>query len=82
MGRNSWCILRSNGRLKTAIKFRMESKNIHYSEIAKIAGVRPSRVSNYLNNLHEGGRPSLTQSQIVKICEGIGIGVRLDVEIK
>lgn len=82
MGRNNWCILRSNGKLKTAIKFRMESKNIHYTELAKIAGVRPSRVSNYLNNIHKGGFPSLTQSQIVKICEGIGIGVKLDVEMR
>ena len=80
MGRNSWCIIRSNGKLKTAIKFKMESNNIHYTEIAKIAGVRPYRVSNYLNNVHEGGRPSLTQSQIVMICEGLGIGIKLDIE--
>jgi transcriptional regulator with XRE-family HTH domain len=82
IGVNNWCILRSNGRVKAAIKFRMKERGIGYKEVAKIADVRANRVSSYLNNHHEGGRPTLTQKQIMKICIELNIEVTLSVKFE
>lgn len=81
-GKNSWCILRSNGMVKQAIKFRMKERGIGYKEVAKIADVRANRVSSYLSNYHEGGRPNLTQVQIMKVCTELDIEVKLSVKFE
>ena len=68
--------------VKQAIKFRMKERGIGYKEVAKMADVRANRVSSYLNNPHEGGRPSLTQVQIQNICIALNIEVKLSVNFE
>ena len=79
MGNNSWCFLRNSIKVKTAIKFLMKHQNITVSEIAKIAGVRAGRISNYLNHPHQAGKSSITQEQLMKICMQLGINVTISV---
>jgi hypothetical protein len=78
-GVNSWCILRSSGKVKAAIKYKMEKGSLKVKDLAKVAGVRAYRIRDYLEQIHEGGKPSITQFQLMSICKELGIEVKLNV---
>ena len=78
MGTNNWCLFRSNPTVKTAIRFAMEGRNLTSSDLAKIIGVRRGRVSTYLNNAHQGGVPSITQEQLMRLCTALNIEITIN----
>ena len=80
MGTNNWCLFRGSNKVKTAIKFQMEQKQLSTSDVAKIIGVRTGRVSTYLNNAHKGGNPSITQEQLMRLAMALGLEVKVNVE--
>jgi transcriptional regulator with XRE-family HTH domain len=79
MRHNNWCLFRNSIKVKTAIKFLMKERSLSASDIAKIAGVRLHRISNYLNHPHSAGKSSITQEQLMRICMKLGINVIITV---
>ena len=77
MGVNAWCLFRSSGKVKAAIRHEMEKRGLKYNDLAKMADVRAHRMNQYLNHVHEGGRPSITQFQLMKVCKALGIDVTI-----
>lgn len=72
-----WCFLRSNEKLKLAVKHRIKQHPLSLTKIGDAAGVPSYRVSSWLkgNNRHW---PS--QFQVIKLCNYLGINTDLLVE--
>lgn len=77
MGSNNYCILRDNEALKFLIEYRMNQKSLETRHLAKAAGVRKGRVASYLKHKHKDGQPSITQQQLLDICNYLDIKVEL-----
>lgn len=75
--KSSWCILRNSTKLRTLIKYKIRSKEFKIVETAEKAGVETYRLSRYLNSR----TPNLTQFQLMKVCDLLGIEVSLDINI-
>lgn len=73
----AWCILRNSSQLRTLIQYKIRQKDWLIKETAEKAGVETYRLSRYLNRR----TPNLTQFQLMKVCEVLGVEVSLDIKI-
>ena len=73
-----WCFFRHSDRVRTAVKFRMKERNLTNKALAEKLDIKPYRISKYLNNK----AANLNQFQLYKLCEELGIGVKIVVEFK
>ena len=72
-----WCFIRSSFKLRSAIKLRMNELGVGTNELARRAEVPKSKVSRYLNNKDA----SLSQAQLIKVAEVLGLRVTLNVTL-
>lgn len=79
---SKWCMLRDDYRVKTLVKKRMSDGKIMIRTLANNTGIAEYRISRYLNHNHLDGLPSLTQHQLITICEYLGIEVTLNIRLK
>lgn len=72
----SW--LASNRYLRRVIAARIEASGISRAEVARQMGFDRSKISQYLNNNVKGVR-GMSDLQILKVCEYIGIEFSLNI---
>lgn len=77
----SWCVMRSNTKLKNLIKREIERGNWKLIELAEEIGVDSYRIGRYLNlNRYEPrGANTLTQYDLVNLAKTLGIKIELKV---
>ncbi len=74
---SGWSFLRDSVQLRAGIKYRMDELDISIVDMAKAIGTQPDRVSKYLR----GVKPSLTNWQLVKLANHLGLEVELNVKV-
>lgn len=77
-----WCLLRDDFRVKEAVKSRMKEKKIGVREMGRIINIDPVRISRYLKYRHASSSPSITQHQLMAICQKLDIYVTLSIKIE
>jgi len=75
---SSWSFLRDSTTLRAAIAYRLRDRDLFITDVAEALGVHPDRISKYLR----GVKPSLTNWQVVKLAEYLGLEVNLEVKAK
>ena len=73
-----WSFLRDSAKLRAAITYKLQTRDLFIQKVADDLGVAPDRISKYLR----GVTPSLTNWQVVKLAEYLGLDVDLDVKTK
>lgn len=71
-----WCLLRSNRKLRQAIKLRIKERGLTYKQIVNKTDIPINKLSNYLNNKPE----STTQAQLLRLAEFLDVDVKLEVK--
>lgn len=79
---SKWCFLRDDYRIKTLIKNKIKERKLKLVTLAEMTGIDTYRISRYLNQKHIDGLPSVTQYQLIKICNTLGIEVSLSIKLK
>ena len=69
--------LRDHPTLHRFITFKVKQRKINAEGLGKALGIYPYAVRNYLNRK----KPSLTDEQIIQICEYLKIKIKLEIEI-
>ena len=73
-----WCFFRDSEKVRTAIKFRMMERKLSQKKFSEELGIAPYRLSRYLNEK----RPYMNQFQLYKVCEKLGIKVKIQIELE
>lgn len=76
---SSWNFLRDNAALRSVISYKIEKENHKLSELAPKIGVNHDHLIGYYL---KGRKPSLTNFQIVKLADVLGIEVSLKMELR
>jgi len=69
--------LRDHPTLYKFIMFKMRQRKMNAHSLGKALGIYPYALRNYMNRK----KPSITEDDIIKICEYFKIKIRLEVEI-
>ena len=75
--KSNWCFLRNDPKLRTAVRYKIDTSPKTVKEMAAEAGVDAYRISRWINN---AGSQYLSQIDTIKFCNYLGIDVRLHVE--
>lgn len=78
---NKYCFLRYSHELHAAIKFKIDQKRLEGKTITKIAEdteIERTRISKYYN---ETSRKSITQADLLRLANYLGVQVELNVKI-
>lgn len=78
---NKYCFLRYSHELHAAIKFKIDQKRLEGITIAKIAEeveIDRTRISKYYN---ETVRKAITQADLLRLANYLGIEIELNVKI-
>jgi len=75
---SSWSFLRDSAQLRSTIAYKLQSKDLFITDAATAIGVAPDRISKYLR----GVTPSLTNWQIVKLANYLGMDIELSIKIR
>jgi len=75
---SSWSFLRDSTTLRAAIAYRLRDRDLFITDVAEALGIPPDRISKYLR----GVKPSMTNWQIVKLAEYLGLSVELEIRAK
>ena len=73
-----WCLFRGASNVRNAIKHQLMKYKMPQKDLASVSNVATARLSNYLN----GNAGGLNQDQLMKVCDVLGIGVRVEVILK
>lgn len=76
--KSKWCFLRDNEILRTAIKHKQAGLNLNLKELAHAAGVDYTRLCKF----GKGGKGALSQYEIIKFCDYLGIDVELHITFR
>lgn len=74
----SWCFFRGSDTVRDAIEFRLKQTGRTAKSVCDETGIDPYRMSLYRNNRI----PNVNQFQLYKICQALGIGVKINVELR
>lgn len=73
--RRNRCIFRDSEKVRAVVEMMFKRKGLSQKELSLLSGVKNNHLSNYFNR-----KPySITQEQLVAICDVLGID--LDVKI-
>ena len=73
-----WCFFRGSDKVRTAVKFQMKQRGIIAKDFSEELGIAPYRLSKYLNDK----TPNLNQFQLYKVCDKLGIDVKIIAELR
>jgi len=71
-----FCILKNSDKLRAAVGLRIKQLGLTPFRVAEITGLRLQGINSYL----KGKNTNLTQGQIVKLCDFLGIAVSIKIE--
>jgi hypothetical protein len=72
----TWCFLRDSTKLKAAIRYQINKRNLLIKDLGKISGVAPDKISKYLTGSYAR---SLTQFQLVSVARALGIEIDITI---
>ena len=73
----SWCFLRTSQKLRAAVRFKLQEKGNPWNHIESTLGIRRYRISSYLNGMDL----PMTQYDLIRLCNYLGLKVDIDVSI-
>lgn len=79
---SKFCLLRDSDYVKDIVKFKMEEFGISGKELSNLTGIAYYRIQRYLKNPHYCSMRSITQYQLLRILECLGVEVELRASIK
>lgn len=72
---SQWNFLRENSILRGAISFSIDFKELKLIQIERALGISAYKISAYLKNR----RPSMSNYDIIRLCEYLGIELSLKI---
>ena len=73
-----WCLFRGASNVRNSIKHQMKKYKMQQKTLAASADIATARLSNYLN----GNAGGLNQDQLMKVCDVLGLDVRVEVILR
>ncbi len=77
---SKWCIIRSNGTLRTLIVRKMEELNLTMAQLSEKSGVPYDKIRQYLKVYKT--TKGMTQFEVLTVCNVLGIKISLDIQLK
>ena len=73
-----WCLFRGASNVRNSIRHQMKKYKMPQKDLASASNVTTARLSNYLN----GNAGGLNQDQLMKVCDVLGLDVRVEVILR
>jgi hypothetical protein len=74
-----YCMVRDDEALKIAVRYQMEKQGYSVKAAAELIGVGRYRLTRYLLHPHGAKGPSINQSQLIDLCDKLGIVLSLKI---
>ena len=78
MGRVNYCILRDSEKVRAAVEIRVKRLGLSTTELSKLSGIPMLPLRSYVTNSDR----IITQKQLIKLCDVLGIDVDVKIEFR
>lgn len=77
----NYCLVRSNEQIKVAVQHQFKKLGWTITQLSEDTGIPAYRLGSYLNKDFSDARTTLTQKQLLLLCELLGIKVSITITL-